>query len=124
MYLNISGVDFLCLGFRDEHTNVCFYGVDSLALPVAGDISLYADDGFKLTSYQSTAYLRILYEGTTLILSNEPEPVPAPEVPPPPDPMDEVKLAIAELAETEAQRDLENKLAIAELAEKMLGGAV
>ena len=47
---------------------------------------------------------------------------PKPEMPA--DPMDEIKLAVAELAVTAAQKDAENKLAIAELAEAMMGGAV
>lgn len=38
------------------------------------------------------------------------------------DPMDEIRLAVAELAVTAAQKDAENKLAIAELAEAMIGG--
>lgn len=39
------------------------------------------------------------------------------------DEITQTQLALAELAETESQHDLENKLAIAELAETMLGGA-
>lgn len=48
------------------------------------------------------------------------------EIPAPPapklDPITQVQLAVAELAEVSAQRDIENKLAIAELAEAMTGG--
>lgn len=39
-----------------------------------------------------------------------------------PDPTTQIQLAVAELAEVSAQRDIENKLAIAELAEAMTGG--
>lgn len=49
---------------------------------------------------------------------NQPEPTQ------PVDPLSDVKLAVAELAELQANQDLENKVAIAELAEKMLGGAM
>ena len=49
-------------------------------------------------------------------LDSLPEPTP-----PEPDAITQTQLALAEMAETEAARDLENKLALAELAE-MIGG--
>jgi hypothetical protein len=47
---------------------------------------------------------------------------PAEDPAPQPDDLTQIQLAVAELAETEARHDRENKLALAELAEALLGG--
>ena len=85
-------------------------------------VQLMSDDGMLLREDTVADYLRYYMDGTTLVLTNTPVPDPVvPEEDPEPDALTQTQLALAELAETEAAHDLENKLALAELAE-MMGG--
>lgn len=124
MYITINNTHYPCTGYAPRGDTVTFSGVEGLELPVRGTVTLYADDGFELTMQDAGAYLRQIYEGGTLTLTNKPEPIPEP-MPEPLEPqMDDItalQLAVAELAETQAADQTANELALVELAE-MMGG--
>jgi hypothetical protein len=75
MYIQINGSQYSCANYRDAPgTRAIFYGVEGLALPISGVVSLHADDGFEMARQNAGAYARQTYENGILTLTNETEP--------------------------------------------------
>lgn len=122
MYITINKVRHPCTGYAPNGDTVTFSGVEGLELPVRGTVTLYADDGFELAVQEAEDYARQVLNGNVLTMTNLPEPEPMPEPPEPiPDPITSLELAVAELAEQQADDQTANELALAELA-GMIGG--
>lgn len=84
MYIQIGNTQYPCAGYDPlPGVRARYTGIDGLALPVAGTVTLYAGNGFVLAEQDAADYARQTYENGVLTLTNEPEPVPAPE----PDPV-------------------------------------
>ena len=75
MYIQINGTQHPCANYRDAPgTRAVFYGVEGLTLPISGEVSLHADDGFEMVRQNTDSYARQTYENGVLTLTNEPEP--------------------------------------------------
>ena len=79
MYININNTHYPCTCDARRIWPVRFAGDAPSA--VSGVITLCADDGFELASYNTADFLRVVLTGDTLTLTNEPEPVPVDPVP-------------------------------------------
>ncbi len=125
MYIGTNQQTYPCTGRSQTATTVRFELPDTVPEALGDTVSLHDDSGYELCAYAVADYLRTVIGANALTLTNEPEAVEpdttdtgATE----PDTLTQIQLAVAELAETEAAHDLENKVAIAELAEAMAGG--
>ena len=74
MYIKINDAKYPCGDVREAGGGVVFPGVTGLDKPPMGVITLYRDDGFEMRADDAGAYKRVLLEGGTLTLTNEPEP--------------------------------------------------
>jgi hypothetical protein len=89
MYIKIGDTQYPCDGYNPvPGVRAQFAGVIGLTLPVAGTVTLCADDGFELAQQDAGDYTRQTYESSVLTLTNEPEPeIPPEQEEPPSDPI-------------------------------------
>lgn len=80
MYIIINGAQHLCANYRaSPGVSATFYGVEGVTLPISGEVSLHADDGFELARQNADNFARQTYENGVLTLTNELEQ--EPEIP-------------------------------------------
>ena len=78
MYINYNGTKYPC-ACRPASTMVYSGLPDDFPAPVSGEIVLCADDGFILRRDVAEDYLRQIFQGGVLTLTNIPEHVPEPQ---------------------------------------------
>lgn len=78
MYLLYNGTKYSCLCHPAE--TMVYQGLpEDFPVPVEGEITLCADDGFVLRKDNTADYLRQVFEDGILTLTNVPEPDPETE---------------------------------------------
>lgn len=82
MYIKMGENQYPCTDYRaSPGGSATFHGVEGVTLPVAGEVVLYADDGFEMAWQDAAAFARQVYENSVLTLTNEPEPeIPVPTI--------------------------------------------
>ncbi len=79
MYIKYQGKDYGCT-CRPRANEITYSRLpEDFPVPVSGEITLCAEDGFVMRTDTVEDYLRQTFSGGTLVLTNEPEPEPAPE---------------------------------------------
>lgn len=86
MYLMINGVRHTVTQRVVSQDTIKYLGVDPAPSAVSGAIRMYRNDGFLLSSDDSTKFSRKLISGNLVQMTNRPAPntasfVPAPEAP-------------------------------------------
>lgn len=76
MYITNNNIRYPCAGYSPAQDTVRYSGVEGLALPATGSVTLYRDDGFELAAVSAADFARQTYEGGVLTLTNAPEVVP------------------------------------------------
>ena len=91
MYIKYNGNTYTC-GCKPREGHIVYSKLpEDFPVPVSGDITLCADDGFELRTDTVENYFRQTFEEGVLTLTNtpEPEPIPEPEEPEYPDEYDD-----------------------------------
>lgn len=79
MYIKYNGNTCPC-GCKPREGHIVYSGLsEDFSVPVSGDITLCADDGFELRTDTVENYLRQTFVDGVLTLTNTPEPEPIPE---------------------------------------------
>ena len=74
MYITNKTKKYPCTGYYPAADTVRFEGVEGVALPLTGEITLCDDDGFVLATQDCIGYARQTLESGILTLTNEPIP--------------------------------------------------
>lgn len=94
MYLNINGVRHTVTRRIVTADTIKYIGVTPEPTKITGIIRMYRDDGFLLSSDDSSAFARKLCSGSLVQLTNKPAPNTDPFVPPPEPPSAKVVTAV------------------------------
>ncbi len=107
MCIEVNGTKYPCQCRPGE--SMVYRGLpEDFPAPATGTVALCRDDGFILREDDPADYLRQVFEGGTLTLTNAPEPVPVEPAPAP------VRTAISMEDMAEAILDHEARLLMAE----------
>ena len=79
MYLVINNENYSLTRRKLMNNSVTYYGMSEMPETVSGTITMYRDDGFKMSTDDADSYARQVKSGTVLVLTNEPEPPEPPE---------------------------------------------
>lgn len=94
MYLNINGVQHTVTRRIVSADTIKYLGVTPEPTEITGVIRMYRNDGFLMSSDDSSAFSRKLCSGTLVQLTNKPVPNTDPFVPPPAPPTAKVVTAV------------------------------
>ena len=94
MYLMINGTRYTVTRRLVNMDTIKYIGVTPEPVEISGIISMYRDDGFLMSTDDSSKFSRKLFSGTLIQLTNLPEPNTEPFVPPPEPPTAKVVTAV------------------------------
>ena len=94
MYLMINGARYTVTRRLVNMDTIKYIGVTPEPIEISGTISMYRDDGFLMSTDDSSKFSRKLFSGTLMQLTNLPEPNTEPFVPPPEPPTAKVVTAV------------------------------
>lgn len=94
MYLNINGVQHTVTRRIVSADTIKYLGVTPEPTEITGTIRMYRNDGFLMSSDDSSAFSRKLCSGTLVQLTNLPEPDTSPFTPVPEPPTAKVVTAV------------------------------
>lgn len=94
MYLIINGVRHTVTRRLVSADTIKYLGVTPEPTEIDGMIHMYRDDGFLMSTDDSSQFSRKLFSGTLMQLTNKPAPNTDPFVPPPEPPSANVATAV------------------------------
>ena len=94
MYLMINGVRYTVTRRLVSADTIKYLGVTPEPAEIVGTIEMYRDDGFLMSTDDSSKFSRKLFSGTLMQLTNKPVPNTDPFVPPPEPPSANVVTAV------------------------------
>lgn len=94
MYLTINGVRHTVTRRLVSADTIKYLGVTPEPTEIVGKIHMYRDDGFLMSTDDSSKFSRKLCSGTLVQLTNKPVPNTDPFVPPPEPPTAKVVTAV------------------------------
>lgn len=94
MYLMINEVRYTVTRRLVSSDTIKYLGVTPEPAEISGIISMYRDDGFLMSTDDSSKFSRKLFSGTLMQLTNKPAPNTDPFVPPPEPPTAKVATAV------------------------------
>ena len=113
MYIETNKQQYRCTGATLSGDPLRFTLPDGGPESCGDTVGLYQDDGFLLRELDVSGYTRKAMQGSTLVITNQPEPAPTPE--PGPAPMTELEAALDMLADHDYRLSLQ-ELGLAEEA--------
>lgn len=94
MYLNINGNRHTVARRLVSADTIKYIGVTPTPTEITGIIHMYRNDGFLMSTDDSSKFSRKLFSGTLMQLTNKPVPNTDPFVPPPEQPTAKVVTAV------------------------------